>query len=360
MCARAYTHRLYAPHVFSRIKTLNLFGTEAMFKDCSQGQISIKDSTVVREYHASDFKDIMSAKYPFDITEFGSTYKDLKSKLFDALERSETRRLVLYRLKEKKAVGIVTLKKINTNLWGIGDIFVSPPYRRRGLSVRLYRASFSYLRQRGVKKAFVSVNVNNIPSRKSIKKIWDDFLPQKYYQCHGVISGSLKENRSEILIRHYRPIDKEALYQIYVQCVCENWRTFLEIDRSNFLGSQRIIPGVSFWSGLLKFLSGKQILIAERRNGNIEGYAVTRRYILPIAGIPARLYLFLSPKLSQEEAMVLFKKFANFFLLKGFREFYLFSINRNEKVLSDFSCALSENFGLRISQYLVCGKALCR
>ena len=324
-----------------------------MFKDRSQGQISIKDSIVIREYHASDFKDIMNAKYPFGVTEFGSTYKYLKSKLFDALQRSETRRLVLYRPKEKKAVGIVTLKKINTNLWGIWDIFVSPSYRGHGLSVHLYRASFSYLRQRGVKKAFGSVNVNNIPSRKSIEKIWDDFLPQKYYKFHGVISGSLKENRSEILIRHYSPIDKEALYQIYVQCVCEKWRTFLEIDRSNFLGSQRIIPGVSFWSGLLKFLSRKQVLIAERGKGNIEGYAVTRRYITPIARDPARLYLFLSPKLSPEETIVIFKKLANFFLLKGFREFELFSMNRNEKLLTDFSTMLSQNFGLRIFQYLV-------
>ena len=123
---------------------------------------------------------------------------------------------------------------------------------------------------------------------------------------------------------------------------------------------QRTIPGISFWNGPLKFLSRNRILIAEGRNGNIKGYAVTRRHILPSPPIGniAKLYLFLSAKLSPQEAIAIFKKFANYFLLKGFREFDIFSMNINEKLLTDFSTMLGKNFGLRIFQYLVCIKTL--
>lgn len=314
------------------------------------------DKIVVREYLASDFKDILHAKYPFSTAEFGSFYKNWKSKLLDTLEQLETKRLVAYCPDKKQTVGIVTLKEINTNLWGAGGVYVSPEYRRHGISLRLYKASFAYLQQRGVKKVVVAVEVNNIPSIKGIERTWDGFLSQKYYECHGSISRVRNENQRGVFTRDFCSHDRHTLFEIYEECTCEDWRTFLETDKSNFL--ERIIPGHSFHGGLLKFLLKNRIWIAEGHDGTIKGYGVTPAYILPISRNIAVLYFFMFTQLTTQEAVAIFKNLSNVLFLNGFKGVSVFSINRNEKLLRNFSNALRTNFGFRISQNLVGIKTL--
>ena len=322
----------------------------------SADDIPTKDKIVVREYLASDFKDILNARYPFSTAKFGSLYKDRKSKLLDTLRRLETKRLVAYCPDKNQTVGIVTLEEINTNLWGVWGIYVSPKYRRRGISLRLYRASFAYLRKRGIKRVVSTVEVNNIPSIKGIKKTWDGFLSQKCYECHGSISKIRNENRSEVFTRDFRSPDRNTLFKIYKECTCEDWRTFLEINKSNFL--ERIIPGHSFYAGLFKLLLKNRIWIVEEHDGTIKGYGVTPAYILPIGRNIAVLYVFMPLQLTTQEAVVVLKKLSNALFLKGFRHLSVFSINRNEELLRDFSNVLRTNFGFRTSQKLVCIKTL--
>jgi RimJ/RimL family protein N-acetyltransferase len=313
----------------------------------------------IREYRASDLNDLVNANYPIEnVPELTSPYKTLKSKIFDALQMSETRRLVLYHKKHKKCIGIVTLRKVNKNLWGIWDIYVAPSFRGHGLSIHLYRAAFSYLKQRGVKKAFGSVDINNIPSRKTIERIWDSYLPQKYYRFNASVPLLIRKvPQSQITVRDANPKDKTSLFQIYCQCVSKKWRDFLEKNESNFLSFQRILPGPSFPEGMLRLISPKRVLIAENLNGQIVGYTVTKRNITLIIVDSASLYLFLSPNLSSDNATAVLSGFLGFLHHKGYTRFEMFSININEKLLDEISLAL-EKYGFKISKFLVCTKTL--
>jgi len=313
----------------------------------------------IREYQASDLNDLINEKYPIEnAPELTSPYKTLKSKIFDTLEMSETKRLVLYYKMHKKCIGIVTLRKVNKRLWGIWDIYVAPSFRGHRLSIHLYRTVFSFLKQRGVKKAFGSVDVNNIPSRKTIERIWDSYLPQKYYRFNASVPLLIRKiPQSQITVRDANPKDKTSLFQIYSQCVSKKWRDFLEINESNFLGFQRILPGPSLLEGMLRFISPKSVLIAENLNGQIVGYAVTKRNITPIIVDTASLYLFLSPNLSPDDAIAVLSGFTSFLHLKGFTKFEMFSININEKLLDEISLTL-EKCGFKISKFLVCTKTL--
>ncbi|MDH7606643.1 MAG: GNAT family N-acetyltransferase [Candidatus Bathyarchaeota archaeon] len=313
----------------------------------------------IREYRKSDLNDLISTGYPFnDALELASIYRTLKSKILDVLQKSETRRLVLYDRKSKKAIGTVKLRKVNDNLWGIWRIYVAPSYRGHNLSVLLYRAAFSYLKERGVKKAFGSVDINNIPSIKTIEKIWDGYLPQKYYKFHGLMLHVLKSLKSKITIRSASHKEKNSLFQIYVQCVSEKWVDFLEIDESNFLGFQRIFPGVPFLEGMLKFITPVRTLVAENPNGQIMGYAVTiRNLIVPISKNTVSLYLFLSPTLSSDDAIEIVGRIAKSLQHEGFTRFEIFSVNKNEKLLDEISLKL-KNYDLGTIKSLVCIKTL--
>jgi len=325
-------------------------------KKSTFADIHVKDKIVVREYIATDFKDILDAKYPFSTAAFGSLYKDWKSKLLDTLEQLETKRLVAYCPDKKQTVGIVTLREINNNIWGPLGMYVSPEYRRRGISLHLYQASFAYLQKRGVKKVVAAVDVDNIPSIKGIEKTWDGFLSQKYYECYGSISKIRDENQEGVFTRDFCSHDRNILFEMYKECTCEDWRTFLEINKSNFL--ERIIPGHSFRGGLLKLFTKNRIWIAEGHDGTTKGYGVTPTPTFPIGGDIAVLYLFMSTQLTTQEALTVFKNLSNVLFLKGFRDLDVFSINRNEKLLRDFSNALRTTFGFRTSQYLVCIKTV--
>jgi hypothetical protein len=293
----------------------------------------------IREYRASDLNDLVNANYPIEnVPELTNPYKTLKSKIFDALKMSETRRLVLYHKKHKKCIGIVTLRKVNKNLWGIWDIYVAP----------------SYLKQRCVKKTFGSVDINNIPSRKTIERIWDSYLPQKYYRFNASVPLLIRKvPQSQITVRDANPKDKKSLFQIYCQCVSKKWKEFLEINESNFRLPKN--PGPPFPEGMLRLISPKRVLIAENLNGQIVGYAVTKYNITPIIVYPASLYLFLSPNLSSDNATAVLSGFVRFLHRKGYTKFEMFSININEKLLDEISLTL-EKCGIKISKFLVCTK----
>lgn len=322
----------------------------------TSNDIPTKDKIIVREYVASDYEDILNAKYPFSTAKFGSLYKDLKSKLFDTLGQLETKRLVAYCPEKNQTVGIVTLKEINANLWGASGIYVSPKYRRRGISLRLWRTSFTYLRKKRIRKVVAAVETKNIPSMKGIEKTWDKFLSQKYYEYHGSILKVRNENRSGVFTRDFRSPDRSTLFEIYEECTCEDWRNFLEISKSNFL--ERIIPGHSFYAGLFKLLLKNRIWIVEGHDGAIKGYGVTPAYKLPIGRNIAVLYLFVPSQLTTQEAVAVFKNLSNVLVLKGFRQVSVFSVNRNEEMLRDFSNVLRTNFRFRTSQNMVCIKTL--
>jgi len=315
-----------------------------------------KDDLVVREYQTSDLKDIVSAGYPFGVAEFSIFYRDVKYRLFNTLGQLETRRLVLYSKRNRETVGVVTLKKITAALWGIWGIFISPSYRGHGLSIPFYRAAFSYLKNKGVKKAVGAVEVNNLPSRKTVEQTWDRFLSQKYFEYHGVLSRVPNKSEDRLQIKPYHSSDRDTLYELFVKCVHSDWRSFLEIDKSNFL--QRIIPGASFPSGALKLLSKNQVLIAEGSNGEAKGYVVIPSHRFRTSRFAVSAYFFVSPELLPHQTMVFFEKFSGFLFIKGFRKYSLFSLNVNEKLLEDFSEMLRANFGSKVFQNMVCVKTL--
>lgn len=292
--------------------------------------------------------DIVRTEYPFSNIRWGPFF-DLQWKALDLMEQLKTKFLVAYSTRDKKAVGIVTLREINSNLWGIWDIYVSPDYRRRGISHLLYQASFSYLRQRAVRKAVGSVETINIASVKGIEKMWDKFLPQSFYEYQGTLSDVQTPKDKSLSIRGFHPSERDDLFRIYKQCAHREWYSFLEIEYDNFL--ERFIR-YPCHKGLLSLFVSKQILVAQK-NGTKVGYCVLSAWKRRLRGDKVQLYFFISPQLSIDEATSLIDMVFNFVFQRGLRKVYAYTINTNEKLLSGISNMLHSILKLRVSENLV-------
>lgn len=315
--------------------------------------IKAKSGIIVKDYRTKDYRDIIRAGYPFSTTRWGRLF-DIKLKILDAMQQMKRKFFVAYIPQSKKSVGIVTLTEINSDLWGIWDIFVSPAYRRRGISSLLYQSSFDYLRKKCIRKAVGSVETTNIASIRGIEKMWDGFLPQKFYEYHGNIPRIQREKQNGTIIRCFHSSDRDSLFDIYKQCACEDWISFLEIDKQNFLDRFIQYP---FYRGLLKVLFKKQVLVAEE-NGSIRGYAIIPIGRLRLWRNTAKLYFFLSPQLPPKEGVLIINKILNLVRSMKFKNIYMFSINKNEKLLSKISSALRTKFDLKTTQNLVSIKKL--
>jgi len=309
----------------------------------------MKTDTVIREYRLSDFKDLVQAGFPFSTAEWGSIYKDLRLKAMNFLEQTEHKKFVAYSLEDKKAVGVITIKKITRSLWGIWNIFVSPYHRRRGISLALYQKSFDYLRKRGVEKAVGSVEVTNIPSIKSIKRVWDGFLSQKFYECQGNVRHN-QRNSQKAAARKTGSFDQDALFEIYRQCAGRDWYTFLEIDKTNFL--QRFIEH-KYYRGPLRFLLERQTLAFESECGALNGYAIAPTRKWPLRGPSERVYFFMSPQLTPDEAVDLINEMFGLKSRGNFTKVSMFTLNTNEKLLLETSRMLRADFNFKVLQHMV-------
>lgn len=305
---------------------------------------------MVRDYKTKDYRDIVEAGYPFSTTMFGMSF-ELKRKILDIAEQLERNFLVAYSLDKKKAVGLVTLKEINGNLWGIWDIFVSPTHRGRRISSLLYQASFDYLRKRGVRKAVGSVRTANMASIRSIERNWDRFLSQgfHFYKYSGKALDIQNTWRKGIVLRDFNLSDRNSLFEIYKQCANEDWLSFLEIDSNNFLDRFIQYP---CYTGLLRLLIRKEILIAEKQSWTM-GYVIVSVPRLPIYKNTVRLYLFMSSKLSTREAIALIIEISNLMLSRKLSNIYMYSIGTNDQKLLQIANELRIKFGFTVSKNLV-------
>jgi len=308
---------------------------------------------VVREYETKDAKDLTKAGYPFtDTDEWGSPYKDLKLKIISCLEHRSRKRLVAYSVTEKKAVGTVKMDEISEDLWHIGGIFVSPPYRGRGIGSLLYRSAFDCLKGMDVRKAVANVEAHNLPSIRTLEKTWDGFISQSYERYSGITRHM--NNDARIGLRSFLLCDLDALYEIYQKSIEAEWRTFLEIDRNNFL--ERFFGHIHF-TGLLRMLVRKRVLVAEEK-GTTAGYVIMPTNKAQIHKRVQRLYLFFSPGASIETAISFVRRIFSLLLTEGWREVNLYYTNMDMKLMTEFSDALCTTFGLRKTQFYLAKKNL--
>jgi len=313
----------------------------------------LQQDIIVRNYKTEDYGDLIQAGYHFSTTLLGISFK-LKKKILETLEQLELRLLVAYSLDEKKAVGLVTLKEINRNLWGIWDIFVSPTHRGRRISSLLYQASYDFLRKRGVRKAVGSVEIANMASIRSIERNWDGFLSQRFYKYSGKTPNIRNILQKGLAIRHFSSSDGSSLFKIYKQCTGKDWRSFLEVNTDNFLDRFIQYP---CYTGLLKLLVRKEMLIAEKK-GLTMGYVLVCAPRPSLRKTPVRLYFFLSNKLSTIEAIAFTSEILKLMLRRGFSNVHLYSINIDEPRSREIVNELSAKFGFTVSQNLVTVKKL--
>ena len=302
---------------------------------------------VLREYSTGDYRDIVEAGYNFyDLAELKplNLCKDRVLRTFDVLEEGEKRVFVAYSPKERKVVGIITLRKITDRLWGLWNIFVSPTHRRQGIGSWLYHRCFEYLKRRGVERAVGSVAVTNIPSIRSLEKTWDGFLSQKFYYYSGAVPLVKIRQPRNIRIQDFSYSDGDALFETYKECVGEDWHTFLEIGKENFL--ERFIDYMH-GRGLIYLLLRKHFLIAEERD-TISGYIlmVQRHFPKRFKKI-ATLYLFLSPMASQKAGKTLLSYAFHNLLIQRVSTIYMSSIAKKqdwlEQTFADFGLHAEPN-----------------
>jgi len=317
-------------------------------------QITLQETDIfVREYQTKDAEDLMNAGYPFtDTGEWGTPYKDLKLKIINHLENKARKRLVAHCNTDKKPVGTVKMEEIGKHLWGIWTIFVSSPYRRRGIGSLLYRSAFDLLREMDVRKAIGNVEVTNLPSIKALEKTWDGFISQSYYRYTGVLRHTEKYDR--IVPRSFVKFDLDQLFKVYQQSINADWRTFLEIDKNNFL--ERFFGHIHS-KGLLQLSVRKRVFIAEE-SGSIVGYLIMPTSIVPLHRYNQRLYLFLSPQIALGTAMGFIQGAFSLLVTEGCRTVYLYFTNVNKDLMSKISNALYTVLGLTKTEFLLSKKNL--
>jgi len=306
-----------------------------------------------RAYETRDAENLIKAGYPFtDTDEWGSRIKDLRLKIICWLEHKARRRLVAFSATERKAVGTVKMDEISKHLWHIGGIFVSPPYRGRGIGSLLYRSAFDCLKGMDVRKAVANVEAHNLPSIRTLEKTWDGFISQSYERYSGITRHM--NNDARIGLRSFLLCDLDALYEIYQKSIEAEWRTFLEIDRNNFL--ERFFGHIHF-TGLLRMLVRKRVLVAEEK-GTTAGYVIMPTNKAQIHKRVQRLYLFFSPGASIETAISFVRRIFSLLLTEGWREVNLYYTNMDMKLMTEFSDALCTTFGLRKTQFYLAKKNL--
>ena len=242
---------------------------------------------VVREYSEENYSEVMESGYPFGSYLEPDFANWLRNFLFNRKEvgkfvlktfflNQEDAKLVAYSTEEKKAIGVVVLRKISEQLWGIWDIFVSPGYRGKRIASLLYQECFRFLKRKKVSKATGIVEVNNVPSVVSIERNWQGFLSKRIFKCVGKLP--MKELRYvPIIVRKPRRGEKRNLYKIFKSCVGAQWFHFFEIKQDNFLdrvfGSAYVEPASK--NILAKLTTKKAVLVAEYQN-KLCGYAISR------------------------------------------------------------------------------------
>lgn len=315
----------------------------------------MESEIVIREYRTSDAKDLFENEYPFiDIYEWGTWFKDLKKKIISFFGRRQRKRFVAYSLKEKKAVGMYYLENTTKNLWYNTGLFVIPSYRRRGIAKLLDAHALNYMKGMGGKKIVGFIEVTNFPSITfAAKKIGRRFLPQSYYECGGDIQEYLGINEIEgddkIALENFSRLDLEILYRIYQECVSEEWRTFLEIDKDNFL--ERFIRYI-YRGGIFKPWFRKRVVIVRTSNGEIIGYFYYKERLLPINKLTrVTVYLFLLPH--AHTAINFIGKLFNRLRSEGYEQASLIFTNKNRIFMEEIADTLQNNFKFKTTKYLL-------
>ena len=240
---------------------------------------------IVRRYIDSDYGDLIDAGYPFD----SYLRPNLYNKLKNLINRKEIGKILLKRLllnreeiilvayskKDRKPVGVITLRKITESLWGIWHTFVSPLSRGKRIASLLYQQSFKLLKDKKVEKVVTTVGLNNVASVKSIQRNWQGFLSTAIFLCQK--KSPVDEDELSKKIEFRKPHnEKRNLFETFRDCVGEQWCKFLEIDIDNFL--DRIFG--SFFESidenfLTRSMIKKNVLVSEYE-GKIQGYAISR------------------------------------------------------------------------------------
>ena len=245
-----------------------------------------EDDIIIRRYIDKDYTDIIEAGYPFDsylrpnlynrIQNLSNRKEIKKIVLKTLLLNQEEIILVAYSKKDRKAVGVITLRKITDNVWGIWDIFVSPLSRGKRIASLLYQESFELLKERKIKKVVGMVFLDNVASIKSIQRNWQGFLSTRIFVCEK--KSQMDEDKLPNKIRIRKPHEeKRNLFETFRNCVGEQWCRVLEIGKNNFLDR---VFGPAYFEPISKnFLTRptmkNDVLIAEYK-GKIEGYAISR------------------------------------------------------------------------------------
>jgi hypothetical protein len=127
------------------------------------------------------------------------------------------------------------------------------------------------------------VFVDNIASTRSIKRNWQGFLFTGIFECKKRNKMGEDKLSNKLKIRKPRN-ERRDLFELFKNCVGEQWCNVLEINKNNFLDRRfgpAYIESISN-NFLTRVIMKNDILIAEYK-GKIEGYAIFRaRRFFPV------------------------------------------------------------------------------
>lgn len=264
-----------------------------------------KNSITIRKYAEKDYANLIRSGYPFNSYLKPDFYNRLKN-LFNVKEigkfvlktfflNQEEVLLVAYSTEARKAVGVITLRKITDSLWGMWDIFVSPSFRGRSIASLLYQEAFEFLRNRNVRKVVGSITLvhDRLASLKSVERNWPGYLSTRVFECERS-EGPDEHDFDQITVRKIRSGEEKTLFEVFRRCVGEEWCNCLEIDRDNFL--DRIFGYVyfeAFSKNMLTRITMKRNVFVAEYKGEVRGYAISRMVRLILSEYA--LHLFVPP-----------------------------------------------------------------
>lgn len=270
-----------------------------------------KNGITIRKYAEKDYVDLIASGYPHNSYLKPDFFNRLKN-LFKAKEigkfilktfflNQEEVLLVAYSTEARKAVGVITLRKINDSLWGMWDIFVSPSFRGKRIASLLYQEAFEFLRNRNVRKVVGSITLvpDRLASLKSVERNWPGYLSTRVFEC-ARSEGPDEYDFDQITVRKIRSGEEKTLFQVFRRCVEEEWCNCLEIDRDDFL--DRIFGYVyfeAFSKNLLTKIAMKRNIFVAEYKGEVRGYAISRMVRLVLAEY--NLHLFVPPSKNFDE-----------------------------------------------------------
>jgi ribosomal protein S18 acetylase RimI-like enzyme len=193
--------------------------------------------------------------------------------------------LVAHHIEEKRAVGYLQLIKHTASLYSIKYVFTDPSFRRMGIAKGLLRYAFSYAKENGGKKIFLTEGYpRGIQSELYGKMGFRTIVPTSMAYIAGFGKFPLESKDRLNLLHVHSKKDRRKLFSIYERLMGEKWVSFFENNSDNIVkGFSQNFRRFSFKSSFINELENSFAIVSSNppllRIASVELYSASDELI---------------------------------------------------------------------------------